>query len=588
MNVKSASTLIIGVVLIAGGALFLLVNLAFLEIAWWSLLKMVIPCMLIAYGGVKLWRHFTWSEEELVKRPGRAGLLSGLFWLGFGSLICLDLLGEIEVLPTLGLYWPVGIILFGALKVADYFRFDGRIKVRFAEIVGVVFVCCFGLASAKLAEANLGYFGEKAWDFTWPPFIEGVQAKHLFESQHTFELSGAERVQIKNHYGDIVVEAGSGSSVECDLDAEIRDDDKEKAAELFSRVKMLARPDQGTLSLEINRTELGGIGKKLTSNLILKVPLHVAVMIENDFGDVRVVNREAPVEVDNSYGEVEVHSIKGNTVVKNEFEEVKVSRIQGSVAVTNRRASVTVSDVVGDLEVTSDHYSVECDSIDGGVEIKNHFGKVEVSGAAGPVRIDGEASRIEVDDLKSSLWVRNSHKAMDVENVQGNVEVESSYSSVRLIQISGTVDVVAAHADISCEGLKNGFTLKGKSSQIDLVQVSGSVDIETSLREVRLDQCQGPISVQNEYAGVFLDLGEGFSDPVTASNKNGEIVLTIAEGAQFNLSAQSRDGEIVSDFEPGSQTSEAGMTFLKTSQGKSGPEIKLQTSQSRIQIRKRG
>jgi hypothetical protein len=75
---------------------------------------------------------------------------------------------------------------------------------------------------------------------------------------------------------------------------------------------------------------------------------------------------------------------------------------------------------------------------------------------------------------------------------------------------------------------------------------------------------------------------------VLISNKNGAITISIPDATNCVLSAQSVGGEVISDFGPEPNKSEGRVSLLETKVGTGGPQIELQTTQARIQIKKRG
>lgn len=152
---RGSAALIFGMLLLTVGTLLLAENLGRFQISWVSLSGFGLSLFLSAAGFLKLLRHFSWTQEQLLKRPSKTSLLGGILWTTVGLLILLDLLDLLEGFVFFVDYWPIILILLGMGKIIDFYRLEGRPQFRMREVIGIVLVILLGLASEKAVEARL-------------------------------------------------------------------------------------------------------------------------------------------------------------------------------------------------------------------------------------------------------------------------------------------------------------------------------------------------------------------------------------------------------------------------------------------------
>ncbi|HUV12596.1 MAG TPA: hypothetical protein VMY18_03070, partial [Acidobacteriota bacterium] len=323
MSVRSTSTLVAGLLLILVGALFLLVNFTQFDISWVVFLKIVLPALFVFAGARKLIRHYTWSEEELLHDQGRAGLLGGIFWLSLGIVILLDIFNLVDALNFIGFYWPIVLIVFGLGKIADYYRLTSRMNIRTGEIFGVVFVVAFGLASSQLSRAHFPLLEDFRWDLPWPEGLETAGERFRFEAEETIPSEGLTAIEVENLYGDVQVKSGEAEFVKIELVKEVQGDAQEDAKNLAEQILIVLTPEEGTLRVTTNRSDLGERGRTLSTHLTLTVPEQLPVSVKNKFGRVLMTDRVASCAIQNSYGKVEVNGIEGDLSITNRYKGVE-------------------------------------------------------------------------------------------------------------------------------------------------------------------------------------------------------------------------------------------------------------------------
>ena len=581
---QSFAPLILGLILVVLGGLFLMHNLGVLQFDWLLGLRLLIPSLFLAWGLYRLIRHFTWSAQQLAEHPARSGLLSGMFFTSLGVIWYLHILGVLTFSDFVGLYWPLLLVLFGVGKVVDFYRLQGRLQFRVTEAFGVVFIFFFGLACGLLARAH---FPLIEFPFSIDDdcsLADFVGRKFSWSSEEVFSASGIEELEVVNIYGDIRVEPGNAEEIEVDLTKEIRATDEEEARELAELVKITFTKEGKRLLVGTNRREVGVQKARFTTHLSVAAPKKVRLQVRNGYGKVRVAGFENSCDIINSYGDIDVEAVIGDVTVQNKYRPTRLRGIQGSVHVSSSRGRVELEDISANAEVSTDYQTLSAKEIGGNLVARNRFGKIRASSVLGEVQIEGPGSEVHVSDIEQRVTIKNSHKPVLVEDLGAGLEVETSYSSrVRLGRVNGAVNLDAAHTAIHASRLAAGLTLKGVSTSVDLKGIAGPFDIATSLRPVKVEAFDGKGWIQNAFGDVTVIAREALSRSLVVVNKNANIVLVVPSDSDLSLSAEALGGSIASDF--GSST-QPDSTVLKTSIGRGGPEVRLQTTHASIRIRK--
>ncbi len=592
---RNLAPLALGFLLVLIGALFLAINVLDFRLLRFDGLRYILPVLFLLWGASKLIRHFSWNADQLARQPRRSSLLSGLFWTGVGSVWLLALTGAFEFLAFFGLYWPMLLVLFGIGKIVDYYRFQGRIRLRAGELIGVFLIVFIGITAGRVAQANW-----PGLDFDFPSIvlddhnilIRGPWGEtHRWTDEAQQSAEGIALLQVNNDYGDIRVEAGSREEIEIRLTKEVVADDQEQASQVADRIQISQRREGDLLEVTTNR-ESGRAGQqRLSTDLFLRVPARLAAVLKSRHGDIRVSGLENTLSVENASGDVDIDAQQGALTVVNEYGHIQVRRSRGEMKLENRRGRILLDDGVGNATVSNLYDLATVRRLEGDVTIKNRFGSVRVSDVSGSVTIDAPGSSVSVKGTRQAVHVQNSQKTVSISESQGPVELETSYSRVELKGIYGIVDLRATHSEITARNMKSKFSCKAIGSRLSLSALEDGFDVVTTLRPITVRGFSGSGVAQNEFDDITISTDQSLSGELSVINKSGNIELRLPSDAGFVLSAQAPSGRIRSEFESRKAEEQAeaeGSPLLETSIGDGGPRVRLQTTQGQIRIRKGG
>ena len=584
-NHRSVVPLVIGVVLVLLGGLFLAINVFRVDLNWLQVIRMGIPALLLFVGLLKLFRHFTWDAARLQENQGKSSLLGGIFWTAVGAIGLLDFLGVLGFFSFFGSYWPALLIIFGIGKIIDFYRFSGGLQFRAGEVVGVLVLMFLGFVAGKIGGLDPGFRAFADWPHDWV-FNEQDRARARIESHQQTAAAGIETIQIENRFGDIQVESGLEDKIDVGLTAVVRGQSERRANEIGRKIELSLQREGKLIKIGTNRAENQDRDYPLSTHLRVLLPKQTQVNINNENGSVTVQGIAAAVQVANSYGPVTIELITGTVDAKNRYAATTVRNIKGDVTIENRRGHIRLEEVTGNVTASTDYESVDAEQINGQLDINNHFGDVRVRTAEGPVTIKSPGSGVDVSNIKKSVYIENSHKGVRAAELASTLELDTSYGGASLSRIDGAVTVRASHSDISAKDIRKGISVQGDGSKVALAGIEGPVKIATSLQRVAVEKFTGPAEVQNEYGEIVLSPDAPLTGSLIASNRNGEITLSLPPDASCRVSAQAPGGEVDSEFGQAERAPAEKSQMFEQTIGGGKSEVRLQTTYSRIRIRK--
>ncbi len=581
---NSPATLIVGSILVVVGTLFLVTRLVDFDFGW-AWLRFALPILLLTWGLSKLIRHFLLDVGTLADRPGKAGLLSGLFWTGVGAVWLLDLLGVIPGMEFFGLYWPVLLILFGLGKIADYYRSRGRLQLRVGEVFGVIFLVLAGLGAGQVAKAQFPLISLPSLSGDHVSIDDWFSHKYSWKEEDAVDAEGLQQIEVSNLYGDVVVDGHTSKQVEVELAKEVLASDENEAKAVADQVQLTLERVEGVLKIGTNRKDVSQNRKLFKSHMHIRLPANLPLIVNNRYGDVRVNAVEAACEIKNAYGDVRVEEVTGPVRVSNQYRRITLRGVEGTVEVTNDRGAIHTEDGVGDIELATAYDSIVVRRQQGNVRLKNRFGSVSLNSVTGFAEVDSPGSEVTLSEIDGAITLSASHKPVTISSAGKGVEMQTSSNRVTLTQIAGLVKIQATYSDIRAEELEAGLQVESKGTRVSVQDLEGGFDISTSTRPVRLENFAGGGRVQNEYGEIEVISDRALDADITLSTKNAPITLVIPENTAARISAQAPGGRIQSEF---TRQAEAGqeLSVLDTQLAQGGPKVRLQTNYAPIFIRK--
>lgn len=453
----------------------------------------------------------------MTTRPLRAtSVLWGLILVAVGGILLARNLGyPVPIWTGLATYWPILLIVWGAVKVVDYvlLRHRGETRRLFSpgEVFLLIFVVLIGSAATAAARLNPELLDllEMADIDIFPITGEEYNYTEHYESD---AIPGS-TIEIVNRYGNIDVRPDTVDRITVDVEktviAETQEDADELAQVLVFGIRQEA-PGYRIVST-FNRDQNSVRGRRFRTSLTIRVPVSSSLRVDNRNGDIMLIGLQGDQSVDNGFGAVTIRDVSGNLDLDNRNGTVTVENVTGSVSVDNSFAQTHVRNIGADLSVDTRNGLLEVSDVDGDATLENAFAPVRVSNVNGDLSVDSNNSEVEIAGIAGRIAVETAFQNIDVRDARRGVSVENR---------NGDVDVRFS------EPPPEDVTITTQFSNVTLIlPASSQFDLDLSTRFGEIDTDLG-LRVASDGPGRGLTGRIGTGGPtIRIRNRNGDIRL---------------------------------------------------------------
>lgn len=400
-----------------------------------------------------------------------------------GGPVILIILGLIFLLGNLRLiswkhiglwfahYWPLLLILWGVLKLVEYYRAKregvAAPGLGAGGVVLLIFLIIGGLAASQIANVDLSGMGD---DFDiGDSHIPFLGESFDFDDQVTQDFPAGAAVKIVNDRGAVNVNVSNSNKIEINTTKKIRSDNKDEAEKWNEQTKPQVTVS-GTL-VTINANTKGAGDHPVTVDLNVSLPRKAAVTIAAQRGDINVTGRDGNVEIADQRGDVSVEDINGDltlnmdhSAVNMGHSSVRVSQVSGDVAVQGRSNDVSIADVKGAVRINGDVTDgLKLSKIGRSVNFKSSRTDLEFSKLVGDLDLDSDS--LHGDNVIGPIRLSTRSKDVSLEAVSGDVRIQDENSGVQVgLKAPGNVQIDNRNGDITV-GVpdKVGFKVEARS-----------------------------------------------------------------------------------------------------------------------------
>jgi hypothetical protein len=400
-----------------------------------------------------------------------------------GGPVILIILGLIFLLGNLRLiswkhiglwfahYWPLLLILWGVLKLVEYYRAkrEGAVAPGLGAggVVLLIFLIIGGLAASQIATVDLSGMSDD-WDIG-DSHIPFLGESFDFDDQVTQDFPAGAAVKIVNDRGAVNVNVSNGNRIEISTTKKIRSDNKDEAEKWNEQTK-----PQVTVSgnlVTINANTKGAGDHPVTVDMNVSIPRKAALTIAAQRGDINVNGRDGNVEVADQRGDVSVEDVNGDVTLNTDHSavnmghsSVRVSQVSGDVTVQGKSNEVSIADVKGAVKINGDvSDGLKLSKIGKSVNFKSSRTDLEFSKLAGDLDLDSDS--LHGDNVIGPIRLSTRSKDISLESVSGDVRIQDENSGVQVgLRAPGNVQIDNRNGDITV-GVpdKVGFKVEARS-----------------------------------------------------------------------------------------------------------------------------
>ncbi len=437
----------------------------------------------------------------------------------FAGPVVLIILGIVFLLGNIGVitwrslalwfahYWPVLIILWGALKLIEYYQAQREGSaysgVGAGGVILLIFLIFLGVIANRAATVNWNAVGQEMQ-------IDDSDFFGLFGTPYDFTVTAeapytaGASVSIMSDRGDIVVRPSSDEKIHVTATQKVYANNQDEAARASQQFKPTITQDGNTITVH------SGGRDRMSADLQLSVPTKATVTIDTRHGDINITDREAPVTITTEHGDVHVENIGGNATVTLRHGDIVARNLSGDLSVNGRVSDSTVEgikgsvsfngDFFGDMTVrnvakqvrfTSSRTNLEFQKLDGQMTMDS--GDLQINSASGPFRLTTRSKDVKLNDFSGDIQVDDTNADVEVTGVKaplGNIDVTNHRGRIMLVvprDAGFQVDARALHGDISTDfdlntqgsGAQNRVTgtVGSGGSRVQLNNEHGDIEI---------------------------------------------------------------------------------------------------------------
>lgn len=434
-----------------------------------------------------------------------------IFWgfvlVAIGPLLLARNFGySIPVWSGLTVYWPVLIIVWGLVKLIDYFRMSRngdkrRMLFSPGEVAMLILLIFAGTAFIAAANFSPGFaeFLNLPVDFD---FWDITGNNYEFTEHLESEIAPGSTIEITNLYGDVDVQPSGSGQVVLDVTKTVRASNQQEAdsrAAQFTfairtvdgKVRIVSSRDENSESSSANRP--GNERQRYKSSLVVRVP---------ESGSLQLSNRN---------GTVQVSGLTGSQSIINRYGQVTVRNITGAVTVENRYAGIVVDGISA-----------------GGVRVENRFGPIDVRNVNGNATIANTFSSISVENIEGQLDITGRNNSVDMEGISGAVSTETSYKGLSIRNAEDRIQARNTHGDITIEfdrAPRQPVSISGEFGDVVLnlpADAAFRIDAKTRSGDIT-SEFDGPaVSSSRREQSLSGQVGTG-GPQITIETSNGDI-----------------------------------------------------------------
>jgi DUF4097 and DUF4098 domain-containing protein YvlB len=413
---------------------------------------------------------------------------------------------ELALIDYFARYWPVLLILWGVLRLAEILFWAATEKelpargMSGGEWILIVILCMIGLSVHTVR-------GFENW---WPRSGITMGGIDMFGESFEYPIAAekpagkAPRVIIESFRGNARITGADTTSVKVTGHKTIRSLEQNRADRANQDSPFEITGDANELTIRTNQDRVGG-NQRITDEMEITVP------------------KGSTIEAHGRYGDFDINDVSGNVDVISDNAGVRLQNIGGEVKIDTRKSDIIRAiSVKGPVDLKGHGADVELQDIDGQVTIAGTYsGVIQFRNISKPLRFNGQQTDLNIEKLPGQ--VRMALGDFTATNLVGPVRLNTRSRDVHISDFTNSLEVSVERGDVE---LRPG---KLPIAKMDVHAHFG--DVEVSL----------PSAAKFDLTGTTAR-GEVYSDfgaPLhTERNGNGGAIRGSSGGPVINLQTE--------------------------------------------------
>jgi hypothetical protein len=348
-------------------------------------------------------------------------------------------------------YWPLLLIFWGIVKIADYLRARRRNEptpgIGAGGVVLVVFLVLFGVAATSASRWDWGCIDPDSSD-EWSDGLGFFGTRYDFTASFAQPMISGTQVRIISPRGNITITPSPDDQAHVLVHKYTRSQSQAEANQ-FDSATHPAFQQQGNLWLLDMDRDAYQHGR---FNMEVQVPPRYSVSVMDRCGNIHISQMQGDVDVDTNRGRITAEQIKGNAILHlHHWGNVTATNVIGNLTVDGDVGDSNVTDVTGTLTFTG-----------------SYTGNIALSRIGNQVRFKSIRTDLQLAKLDGDLSMNRWNFRGD--RLAGPIVLDTETKNIRLEEVSGSVSIKDDRGDIDLRA-------KAPLGDVDLFANRGQVSI---------------------------------------------------------------------------------------------------------------
>ena len=448
-------------------------------------------------------------------RSRSASIFPGLLLLYVGVLLLLHNYRGLSIGHTLWRWWPLILVLWGAVKLYERTSAARAGVPASARIGGGEVALVIGLLALLGIVAGVEFIQKEL-----PGRIKNKIEINDFGDQHEYDFDvpaksvpADARLTIRATRGDISVRPSDDAQVRISGKKNIRTWSESDADRMAPNVSAEIVPNGD--GFEIRPSGSSGTDSRVSLDMELSVPKNASLTVRGEKGDVTVSDLSKPLSINTANGDIEVRDNGGDVTIDNRHGDIKVSDTKGNVKISGHGGEINVSGASGGLTIDGEFYGpIRADKIAKGVRFVSSRTDLTLSQLNG--HLETGSGNMEIVDAQGNLSLRTNSYDVTIENATGKVKVDNRNGRIELRSPS------APKEDIELTNSSAAIDLSlPENSSFEIVADCHSCDVDSEFSAYSLKKT----STGSDSSHLEGRYGNGRGPKITLKTSYGSITL---------------------------------------------------------------
>lgn len=377
---------------------------------------------------------------------------------------------------------------------------------------------------------------------------EGTEDDPLKSKSFTksFPLSSADKVNISNQYGTILIKTWDKREIKVDIDIKAYSNNDSEAQKLLDDVSIDAskRGDVVAFKTQISDGERSWgswirNGKKtrreVKVNYTVYMPSGNALTLAQEYGNIDMGDQNGPFSVKLAYGNFTAGNLSStNNYISVAYGKTNVAEVNKATVKHQYGSGLNIGTAT-DLSLDAQYVQVNITTIKGDAVIKQQYGSGLTIGSVGTLNLDAQYTKVKIQNIrKGTALIKQQYGNLDIGSAAG-LNLKAQYTGVSIGTLSGDALLNMEYDKLNILKVNEGVRSLNIHGQYAGITLGFS------------DKYDGELEIRTSYAS--FKYGEGVTarsvgdNDDSSSDKN--YVGKVGRGGSSRIKIRSEYGNVV-------------------------------------------